>query len=77
MRAAFRRAKWLAAQGVELFATPALRYFLYQHVTADCFRQDGQSLHQYAMLDDTDVYAALKIGLRPTTWCCQRWPVIS
>lgn len=60
LRAAFRRAKWLAAQGVELFATPALRYFLYQHVTADCFRQDGQSLHQYAMLDDTDVYAALK-----------------
>lgn len=60
LRAAFRRAKWLAARGVELFATPALRYFLYQEVTPERFLHDADSLHYYALLDDTDIYVALK-----------------
>ena len=52
------RAKELAQQGVPLFCSPALHYFLYNHVTADDF-----SLDQYALLDDTDVLSAIKVWM--------------
>lgn len=52
------RAKELAQRGVELFCSPALHYFLYNHVTADNF-----SLTQYALLDDTDVLSAIKVWM--------------
>ena len=52
------RAKELAQRGVELFCSPALHYFLYNHVTAYNF-----SLTQYALLDDTDVLSAIKVWM--------------
>lgn len=52
------RAKELAQQGKQLFCSPALHYFLYNHVTADDF-----SLEQYALLDDTDVLSAIKVWM--------------
>lgn len=52
------RAKELAQRGDELFCSPALHYFLYNHVTADNF-----SLTQYALLDDTDVLSAIKVWM--------------
>lgn len=54
------RAKELARQGVELFCSPALRYFLYQKVTFGMFSPTSEALEQYALLDDNDVLCAIK-----------------
>lgn len=54
------RAKELAAQGHELFCSPALRYFLYNHVTAEDFSVGSDAMRQYALLDDSDVVSAIK-----------------
>ena len=54
------RAKELARTGKELFASPALQYFLYQPVTAEQFAAKSEALDQYALLDDTDVLSAIK-----------------
>lgn len=52
------RAKELAQRGDKLFCSPALHYFLYNHITADNF-----SLTQYSLLDDTDVLSAIKVWM--------------
>lgn len=54
------RAKMLASQGIELFCSPALHYFLYQHITAKEFFVGSEAMRQYAMLDDSDVLSAIK-----------------
>lgn len=61
LRSALRRAKRLAAEGAELFASPALRYFLYNNVTRDDFEKSPDVLERYAELDDSDVLCALKV----------------
>ena len=59
-----RRAKMLARQGKELFASPALRYFLYNEVDACFFEQHhDEALHNYSMLDDSDIWSALKVWM--------------
>ena len=59
-----RRAKMLARQGKELFASPALRYFLYNEVDANFFEQHhDEALHNYSMLDDSDIWSALKVWM--------------
>lgn len=55
------RAKELAQQGVELFATPSLKYFLYNRFTAADFEQDDTHLEQFCMLDDNDVLTSIKV----------------
>lgn len=55
------RAKELAAQGKDVFGTPALRYFLYRNVTREDFTPGSEALRQYALLDDTDIHSALKV----------------
>lgn len=57
------RAKELAREGVELFATPALKYFLYNKVTGDTFATDDDCLRNFVKLDDSDIWCALKV------WC--------
>lgn len=56
-----KRAKELASQGIELFATPALHYFLYHKVTWAEFQNDGDGLNNYTKLDDSDFFSALKV----------------
>lgn len=56
---ALRRAKELAAQGVELFASPALHYFLYNNVDRDSFFSSEKALDNYLSLDDNDIWSAL------------------
>ena len=56
-----QRAKELANNGVELFTSPALHYFLYNQVNEQVFRQDGNALTHYANLDDNDIWCALKV----------------
>jgi hypothetical protein len=54
------RAKELADSGVELFCSPALRYFLYNHITAADFENSDEALRMYSLLDDSDVLSAIK-----------------
>ena len=58
---ALHRAKQLAREGVELFASPALRYFLYNDVTANSFQKEDKALDNYIALDDNDIWSALKV----------------
>ena len=58
--AVLSRAKELAMRGEELFCSPALHYFLYNRVKADDFRLGSEAMHQYALLDDSDVLSAIK-----------------
>ncbi len=54
------RARYLAKSGVQLFATPALQFFLYRDITVRDFDEQPAILEQYARLDDYDIYTALK-----------------
>ena len=58
-----KRAKEIALQGVELFATPAFRYFLYNEVSFDAIEKDQKILGLFAQLDDFDIMASIKV------WC--------
>lgn len=58
---ALLRAKKLAAEGVELFASPALHYFLYNDVDAAHFSIDSEALQHYIDLDDNDIWSAVKV----------------
>ena len=58
---ALRRAKYLASQGVELFASPALHYFLYHHVDRNLFFNQEEALQNYLALDDNDIWCALNV----------------
>jgi HD superfamily phosphohydrolase len=57
----FKRAKELAQEGHELFATPAFKYFLYKDLTEASFKEDPRHLDQFLLLDDTDVMASIKV----------------
>ena len=61
-----RRAKYLAHKGEEVFATPALRFFLYNDVDADRFESDPQALANYELLDDNDIWASVKTWMSHT-----------
>ncbi len=56
-----KRARELASAGEQLFATPALHYFLYQQLTADDFENNADNLAIFCSLDDSDVLSAIKV----------------
>ncbi len=58
-----RRAKILALQNYQLFATPALSFFLNNKINKDSFLTDSKVLDNFALLDDNDVMASIK------SWC--------
>ena len=55
-----RRAKALVAEGHELFASPALAYFIKNDVDRQWFNTHEEALQMYAELDDSDIWSALK-----------------
>lgn len=55
------RAKYLAETGKEIFASPALKYFLYNDIDETIFNQDEKALRYYTELDDSDIWSALKV----------------
>jgi hypothetical protein len=55
-----RRAKQLAREGQEVFASPALAYFLYNDIDAQWFENHEEALHRYEELDDSDLWSAMK-----------------
>lgn len=55
------RAKYLANNGIEVFAPPALRYFLYNDVNREMFESTDEALRNYAKLDDNDIWSSIKV----------------
>ena len=58
---ALRRAKELAHEGHEVFAAPALAYFLQNDIDREWFDTHEEALQMYAELDDSDIWSALKV----------------
>ncbi len=56
-----RRAKRLAKEGQQVFASPALAYFLYNDVDNEWFNTHAEALEMYSQLDDSDIWSALKV----------------
>jgi len=54
------RAKDLTRQGHQVFASPALAYFLKNDVDAAWFAQHEETLSMYEELDDSDIWSAMK-----------------
>lgn len=65
------RAKKLASQGVDLFASPSLRYFLYTDVQKDMFFKTPEALENFTQLDDNDIWTSLKV------WCTHPDKILS
>jgi HD superfamily phosphohydrolase len=65
------RARILALSGADLFATPALSYFLHQEINRERILMDSETLSTFAALDDADVMASVK------TWVNHPDPVLS
>lgn len=56
-----RRAKKLALEGADLFASPALKFFLTQTITKEDFESNPEVLKTFAQLDDFDIMGAVKV----------------
>ncbi|MNS29799.1 HD domain protein [compost metagenome] len=55
-----KRAKELAEQGVQLFATPSFSFFLYEQIKAEDFVNDLGILQKFCAIDDADVVCSIK-----------------
>ena len=55
------RAKELAQSGTDIFASPALSYFLRNDATEQDFREKPGVLDLFVDLDDNDIWSALKV----------------
>lgn len=66
-----RRAHYLARSGEKLPASESLTHFLYQSVSLEKFSENREMLHAFAMLDDYDVWGAVK------TWQTHRDSILA
>jgi HD superfamily phosphohydrolase len=55
------RSRELSLEGEDLFATPALKYFLTNNITINAFVNSNNDLDTFASLDDTDIMSAIKV----------------
>jgi hypothetical protein len=55
-----KRAKFLTKEGCDIFASPALKYFLVNDVDAQWFNTHNEALRMYEELDDSDLWSAMK-----------------
>lgn len=58
---ALLRAKQLANNGKRIFAPPCLKYFLYNDIDAETFKNNENAQQHYAKLDDNDIISSLKV----------------
>ncbi len=56
-----KRASELFKSGINLFASPNLSTFLSENIEFKDFKNNKNLLHQFAMVDDSDIVCALKI----------------
>ncbi len=66
-----KRAKQLTQSGVDIFASPALSYFLKKTFDKNSLYTQTDLLDVYARLDDYDIFAAIKV------WCHHSDKVLS
>lgn len=69
------RARELALKGEELFATPALKHFLYNNISRDNFLTNKENLYNFSLLDDHDIMSSVKVWQKHQdfilkTLCC-------
>ncbi|HET8830116.1 MAG TPA: HD domain-containing protein [Pelobium sp.] len=55
------RARELAQNNEALFATPALKHFLYNNIKEETFLLNKENLHYFSSLDDHDVMSSVKV----------------
>ena len=55
-----KRAKFLTKEGHDVFASPALKYFLTNDVDAQWFSTHEDALRRYEDLDDSDLWSAMR-----------------
>ena len=55
------KAKELAKNGSELFASPAFSFFLYNQIGIMDFKASDEPLNQFAKLDDFDILTSVKV----------------
>ena len=60
---ALHRAKKLIREGINIFASPALHFFLTNDINGETFRNNPNCLRNYLALDDNDIWSAMKV------WC--------
>lgn len=65
------RARKLCRDGLELFATPALAFFLKNDIGKEDMQNNPEILELYANLDDFDIFTAIKI------WASHEDPILS
>lgn len=65
-----KRAKSLAMKGIQIQGSDALQFFLHQDIKKEDFNTN-QTLDMYAMLDDSDIWSAIKM------WCTHPDKVLS
>jgi len=58
-----KRAKYLAENGIKLFATPALQLFLKNSPAEIDFQKDKTWLVNFSLLDDYDIFASIKVWM--------------
>ncbi len=57
----FKRAKELATFGEDLFASPALKYFLYKNLSEQDFQNNPEHLDVFCQLDENDLMVSIKV----------------
>ncbi|HRP90168.1 MAG TPA: HD domain-containing protein [Edaphocola sp.] len=55
-----KRAKELADKGIELFATPSFKFFLYEQLTVSDFENNPDILSKFCNIDDNDIICSIK-----------------
>ena len=58
---ALRRAKQLVKDGVEVFSSPALSFFLHNDILLKDFQENDEVIDLFASLDDFDILTGLKV----------------
>ncbi len=58
---ALRRAKHLVSNGIDVFGSPALKFFLEHTITTEDFENNPATLANFAQLDDFDIMGAIKV----------------
>ncbi len=56
-----KRAKALALKGIELFAAPAFKFFLYEEISKSDFESNKTLIEKFCQLDDADISSAIKV----------------
>lgn len=56
-----KRAKELSISGVDLYGTPALKWFLENDINQKEFVKDKKSIQYFTTLDDSDIFSSIKV----------------